>query len=206
MKISAIAAIDENGAIGKQGGLLCHLPADLRHFKAVTMGSPIIMGRKTFESFPHGPLPGRLNIILTRDASYSPAGTVVCHDIDSALEVAARSGKGECFVIGGGQVYNDFAALCDELHLTVIHARFADADTFFPAIDMEQWETIKKEDYAATSVILILLIPAPAAQKCLKPLLFPHGPTHCLPQRRPPCQYEVACNGPDARNLPEWGL
>lgn len=149
MKISAIAAIDENRAIGKQGGLLCHLPADLRHFKAVTMGSPIIMGRKTFESFPHGPLPGRLNIILTRDASYSPAGTIVCHDIDSALEVAARSGKGECFVIGGGQVYNDFAALCDELHLTVIHARFADADTFFPAIDMEQWETIKKEDYAA---------------------------------------------------------
>lgn len=149
MKISAIAAIDENRAIGKQGGLLCHLPADLRHFKAVTMGSPIIMGRKTFESFPRGPLPGRLNIILTRDASYSQAGTVVCHDIDSALEVAARSGKGECFVIGGGQVYNDFAALCDELHLTVIHARFADADTFFPAIDMEQWETIKKEDYAA---------------------------------------------------------
>ena len=149
MEIGAIVAVDNNWAIGRAGGLLCHLPADLKHFKSVTMGYPIIMGRKTFESFPCGPLPGRLNIVLTGTLHYEVPGVVVCHSIDEALVAAEADGKGRCFVIGGGKVYADFSELYDELFLTRINARFDDADTFFPAIDPNQWELIKKEDYAA---------------------------------------------------------
>ena len=149
MKIAAIAAVDEAGGIGQGGGLLCHLPADMKHFKSVTMGYPIIMGRKTFESFPKGPLPGRLNIILTKDLSYTAAGTVVCHEIREAIAVAEKEGKERCFIIGGGQIYSAFADYLDELYLTLIQYRFEDADTFFPAIDRDGWDMVKKEDYVA---------------------------------------------------------
>ena len=84
--LGAIVVIAENGAIGNKGGLLCHLPADLKHFKSVTMGSPIIMGRKTFESFPKGPLPGRQNIVVTRNASYQHDGVTVAQSIDEAVK------------------------------------------------------------------------------------------------------------------------
>ena len=93
MKVAAIVAIDKNWAIGRQGGLLCHLPADLRHFKSVTMGYPIIMGRKTFESFPRGPLPGRLNIVLTHNDDYRPSGVTVCHNMNEALAIAQAEGR-----------------------------------------------------------------------------------------------------------------
>lgn len=150
MEIAAIVVVDNAWAIGSQGGLLCHLPADLKHFKATTMGYPIIMGRKTFESFPKGPLPGRLNIILTRSKAYEvPDGAVVCHSAEDALAIAAGEGKGRCFIIGGGQVYADFADLYDELFLTRVYADFPEADTYFPAIDEQQWTVVKKEDYAA---------------------------------------------------------
>ena len=140
MNIAAIVAVDKNWAIGRAGGLLCHLPADLKHFKSVTMGYPIIMGRKTFESFPRGPLPGRLNIVLTHNSHYDKPGVVLCHGIDDALSVAKAYGKDRCFVIGGGKVYAGFAGLYDELFLTQIDACFDDADTFFPEIDAGQWE------------------------------------------------------------------
>ncbi len=149
MKIAAIVAVDEADGIGRKGGLLCHMPADLKHFKSVTMGYPIIMGRKTFESFPKGPLPGRLNIILTRDASYAATGAVVCHEIAEAISIAEAEGRERCFVIGGGQIYAAFAGYLDELYLTRIHARFDNADTFFPMADDGEWDIIKKEDYAA---------------------------------------------------------
>ncbi len=149
MEIAAIVAVDNNWAIGRAGGLLCHLPADLKHFKMVTMGYPIIMGRKTFESFPRGPLPGRLNIVLTRDIHYEKPGITVCRSIGEALDVAEADGKDRCFVIGGGKVYAEYAEYYDELFLTRIDARFDDADTFFPAINREQWKLVKKEDYAA---------------------------------------------------------
>lgn len=149
MNIAAIVAVDKNWAIGRAGGLLCHLPADLKHFKSVTMGYPIIMGRKTFESFPRGPLPGRLNIVLTHNSHYDKPGVVLCHGIDDALSVAKAYGKDRCFVIGGGKVYAGFAGLYDELFLTQIDACFDDADTFFPAIDTHEWELIEKKDCAA---------------------------------------------------------
>lgn len=150
MKIAAIAAVDRNGGIGRQGKLLCHMPADMQHFKAITMGYPIIMGRKTFESFPKGPLPGRLNIILTRNKNYNPPhGAAVCHNVNDAIELAAKENKELCFVIGGGQIYADFVNLYDELFLTRIEAQFIDADTFFPSIDMESWKIASHEQYPA---------------------------------------------------------
>ena len=97
--LSAIVAIDRNGAIGKQGQLLCHMPADMRHFKEITMGHSIIMGRKTFESFPKGALPGRQNIVITRNRNYAPEGVTVAHSVDEALSVATM--PGDMFIIGG---------------------------------------------------------------------------------------------------------
>ncbi len=149
MKISAIVAVDEHGAIGKDGQLLWHIPADMKHFKSVTMGHPIIMGRKTFESFPKGPLPGRLNIVLTRDDKYEAEGVSVCHTVEDALAVALGSGASECFVIGGEQVYAQMLDLADKMYLTIIHASFPDADAFFPEIDSTDWEVAVRENFDA---------------------------------------------------------
>lgn len=149
MKISAIVAVDEHGAIGKDGRLLWHIPADMKRFKSVTMGHPIIMGRKTFESFPKGPLPGRLNIVLTRDDNYEAEGVSVCHTVEEALAVASGSGASECFVIGGEQVYEQMLDLVDMIYLTIVHASFPDADAFFPEIDSDMWKAALREDFDA---------------------------------------------------------
>ena len=100
--IHAIVAIDENGAIGRQGELLCYLPADMRHFKEVTMGNSIVMGRKTFESFPRRPLPGRQNIVITRDPKWAYPGVTVAHNLDEAIAAAQTE---TVFIIGGAQIY-----------------------------------------------------------------------------------------------------
>lgn len=144
--IEAIVAIDENGAIGRQGDLLCHLPADMRHFKQVTMGHSIVMGRKTFESFPRRPLPGRQNIVITRNTAWQYPGVTVVHSLDEAIAAAQTE---TVFVIGGAQVYEQALPLVDVLHLTVIHARWADADVFFPAIDMTQWQEVERVHHAS---------------------------------------------------------
>ncbi len=102
-KLSAIVVVAHNGAIGKNGDLLCHLPADLKHFKAITMGHSIIMGRKTFESFPKGPLPGRQNIVVTRNTQYHPEGATIVHSVEQAIAQAEM--PGEVFIIGGAQLY-----------------------------------------------------------------------------------------------------
>lgn len=142
-KISAIVVVAENGAIGKNGDLLCHLPADLKHFKDITMGHSIVMGRKTFESFPKGPLPGRQNIVVTRNRKYRPEGVTVAHTIDAALRKAEL--PGEVFIIGGAQLYAATIDRVSTLYLTRLHATFDDADAFFPAIDPEQWRVVSEE-------------------------------------------------------------
>lgn len=151
MKVSAIVAVDEHGAIGKDGQLMWHIPADMKRFKSVTMGHPIIMGRKTFESFPKGPLPGRLNIVLTRDDKYNAEGVEICHTVEEALSVAFDSGASECFVIGGEQVYKLMLDLVDTIYLTIVHASFPDADAFFPSIAGLGWKinVISREDFEA---------------------------------------------------------
>ena len=128
-EISIIVAVAARGAIGRQGGLLCHLPADLRRFKSLTTGHSVVMGRRTFESLPHGPLPGRQNIVVTHNRHYHPQGVTVAHDVQQAIELATM--PGEVFIIGGAQIYQAALPLAHTLHLTEIHAHFADADTFF---------------------------------------------------------------------------
>ena len=144
--IEAIVAIDENGAIGRQGDLLCHLPADMKHFKEVSMGHSIIMGRKTFESFPRRPLPGRQNIVITSNTGWRHSGVTVAHSLEKAIKVAETS---KVFIIGGAQVYELALPCVDVLHLTVIHARWATADAFFPALDMSEWEEVSREHHAS---------------------------------------------------------
>ncbi len=131
-EIKIIAAVCSNGAIGRRGDLLFHISADLRRFKSLTMGHPIIMGRKTFESFPKGPLPGRRNIVISRRADYRPDGAEVYPSAEAALEACA--GAGEVFIIGGGEIYSLFMPIASELLLTEISAAPADADTFFPPL------------------------------------------------------------------------
>ena len=143
-KLSAVVAVARGGAIGTGGGLLCHLPADLKHFKAVTMGHTIVMGRKTFESFPKGPLPGRQNVVITRNRHYvAPEGVTVVHSLAEALEAATL--PGEVMVIGGAQIYEAAMPLVGTLHLTRIDADFPEADTFFPTLDARQWQEIGSE-------------------------------------------------------------
>ena len=145
--LSAIVVIAENSAIGKNNDLLCHLPADLKHFKELTMGHTIIMGRRTFESLPKGALPGRENIVVTRNADYQAAGAVVCHSVDEALQKASI--PGERFIIGGAQLYAATIDKVDMLHLTELHASFADADTFFPQINRDEWQEVERIDCQA---------------------------------------------------------
>jgi dihydrofolate reductase len=132
--ISLIAAIDETGGIGINNQLLCHLPADLQHFKTITMGKPIIMGRKTYESIGR-PLPGRLNIVLTR--SYLPIeGVEIAHSLDEAL--IKTKDIPEVMIIGGEQLFKDAMAIANRLYITRIHHQLT-ADVFFPNIDENLW-------------------------------------------------------------------
>ena len=145
--LGAIVVVAEDGAIGKNGDLLCHLPADLKHFKAITMGHPIIMGRKTFESLPKGALPGRMNVVVTRNSGFVAEGATVCHSVEEALAVTADADKR--FIIGGAQLYAATIDMVDTLYLTQIHASFPEADTFFPNVDLAQWQEVNRESHCA---------------------------------------------------------
>jgi dihydrofolate reductase len=147
MKISIIAATGRNGEIGKGNALLCHLPADLAHFKAITSGHTIIMGRKTFESLPKAPLPNRRNIVLSRNKNLSVEGLEVCPSLDHAL--LKRIDEAEVFIIGGAQVYSQALPVAGKLYLTRIHASFPDADVFFPDIDFHIWKETCRETFPA---------------------------------------------------------
>jgi len=137
-------AMDENNAIGRENQLLCYLPNDLKHFKTVTQGHTVIMGRKTFESLPNGALPNRRNIVISRNESYQAAGCEVVASIEDALR--ATESEDEVFVIGGGTIYSQSLPLADKLYITYIHHRFEGTDTFFPLIDGKLWvETSRAE-------------------------------------------------------------
>lgn len=136
--IHIIVAIDSRGAIGRGGNLLFHIREDLRRFKALTMGSTLVMGRRTFESLPGGALPGRRNIVVTRSATFSAPGVETAPSPETALAMAAE-GPGDTFVIGGGQIYSALLPQADILDLTVVHRTAEDADTFFPPIDFDSY-------------------------------------------------------------------
>lgn len=133
-----IAAVAADGAIGRNGDLAFHISADLKHFKELTMGHPVVMGRRTFESLPGGPLSGRLNIVLSASEGYSPAGVTVAPNLEKALEIASEADD-TAFIIGGASVYARAMPLADRMELTRIDANCPDADTFFPAIGSE-WQ------------------------------------------------------------------
>ena len=143
--IAIIAALDEQNGIGQGGKLLCHLPDDLKHFKEVTGGHCVIMGRKTFESLPKGALPNRTNIVITSDAETNYPGCVVARSIDEAL--ARCRGEETAFIIGGGELYRSSLHLADKLYLTRIHHSFENVDTFFPNIDPDKWEVVSEQPH-----------------------------------------------------------
>lgn len=139
--IFLISARAANGVIGVDGKLPWHLPADLRHFKALTMGKPMIMGRKTFESFP-APLPGRRHIVLTRDRDWQAEGAEVVHSIEDAL---ACAGEGEVAVIGGAQIYAQFLSHASRIELTEVHDDYG-GDTYFPILS-DEWHEIARTSH-----------------------------------------------------------
>ncbi len=147
MIISLIVAASENNAIGKNNQLLWHLPNDLKFFKNTTWGMPVIMGRKTFESV-NRPLPGRINIVITRQADWEAAGVTVARDLQDALKKAAETNCKEAFVIGGGEIYKWALSITDIIYLTRVHVQM-EGDTFFPLINEANWELESTQDFSA---------------------------------------------------------
>jgi dihydrofolate reductase len=149
--LSLIAAVARDGAIGRGNALLWHESADQKHFRAVTMGCPVIMGRRTWESLPERfrPLPGRRNVVVTRDPAWRAEGAEPAGSLDAALALAA--GAARVFVIGGAQLYALALPRADELVLTEIEAEFADADAHFPAWDRGAFELIGHEDHVSAA-------------------------------------------------------
>jgi dihydrofolate reductase len=142
-RISLVLAVASNGTIGADGGMPWRIPDDMKHFKAVTMGKPIVMGRKTWDSFPKKPLPGRTNIVITRDPGWRAEGAVVAHSLDDAF---AKAGEAEeIAVIGGAQIYRLALPRADLVHLTQVHRDFA-GDTHMPLFDKARWRETTRED------------------------------------------------------------
>lgn len=152
MRKALIVAMSRNRVIGNNNKLPWYLPGDLRYFKQATMGKPILMGRRTWDSIGR-PLPGRLNVVITRDESWPvPAGVVREHSLQQALiraEAHAELEDGEeVMVIGGGQIYQEALPLVDRMYVTLVHDE-VDGDAFFPEVDWNDWEELGREDFRA---------------------------------------------------------
>ncbi|WP_429038953.1 type 3 dihydrofolate reductase [Aeromonas veronii] len=147
MKISMIAAMAHDRVIGKDNQMPWHMPADLAHFKRVTLGKPVLMGRKTFESIGR-PLPGRRNLVISRNPDYQAEGVEVIDSVGAALALLAGSDVAELMVIGGGHLYGQLLPRADRLYLTRIDLA-VEGDTRFPAFDDGQWQRIECESHPA---------------------------------------------------------
>ncbi len=143
--LSLLVAMSENHVIGRDGGLPWHLSADLKRFKALTMGHHLIMGRKTFDSIGRL-LPGRTTVIVTRDPNYAVAGALVVHDLPQAYHAARHDT--EAFVVGGGEIYRQALDAVDRIYLTRVHAEVA-GDTVFPELPDQAWRVVTSEHFAA---------------------------------------------------------
>ena len=141
--ISIIVAVSDDWGIGMNNELLWHIPEDLKRFKKLTMGKTIIMGKRTWESLPRRPLPGRKNIVLTDIPDECIDGSVTAYSIEDALSKCVQDE--EIFVIGGGMVYRQFMSIADRLYITHVHKK-APADVWFPKIDRRKWKIIEKEE------------------------------------------------------------
>ncbi|CCK74319.1 Dihydrofolate reductase [Oleispira antarctica RB-8] len=151
MKCALIVAMAENQTIGINNTLPWHLPNDLKYFKQVTMAKPIIMGRKTYESIGR-PLPGRTNIVITRQSDYQAEGIVIVNSLPQALakaeEISLVAGHEEVMVIGGAEIYQQALLQADRLYITHVHAEI-EGDAFFPTVEWNDWQEVKREDYSA---------------------------------------------------------
>lgn len=145
--ISAIVAMSDNRVIGKNNQLLWRLPADMKHFKTITTGHPVLMGRKTYESIGR-PLPNRTNIILTRDGAYQAAGCKVVTTLDEALAEASSLTSDEIFIIGGAEIYRQLLPKIQRIYLTIVHHSF-DGDASFPELNEWEWREISREKHEA---------------------------------------------------------
>lgn len=147
-RIVLVAAVAENGVIGQEGGMPWHLPGDLRHFKSVTLGKPIVMGRRTFDSIGRKPLPGRPNIVLTRDRAFRADGAIVAATLDAALQLAeqeaAKLSADEIAIVGGSMLYAETLPRADRLYLTEVHAS-PDGAARFPEFDRNDWREIARD-------------------------------------------------------------
>ncbi|MEI6269044.1 MAG: dihydrofolate reductase [Methylococcaceae bacterium] len=143
MKISLIVAMASNRVIGLDNKMPWHLSADLKKFKSITMGSPILMGRKTYESIGR-PLPGRTNMIISRNLDYQQEGCLVFNDLKTAFKKADEN-TDEIFIIGGSDLYKAILPMADTIYLTLINRDF-EGDTFFPEIDLNEWSEVTRED------------------------------------------------------------
>ncbi|MFU8838369.1 MAG: type 3 dihydrofolate reductase [Thiohalomonadaceae bacterium] len=145
-RIALIAAMADDRAIGIENRLPWKLPADMQWFRRHTLGKPVIMGRKTYESFGGRSLPDRLNIVITRDPGYQAEGAVVVHDIEAAL--AAAGEVEELMIIGGESFYRQMLPRADRFYLTLVHGRF-EADAWFPSFEMAEWRELSREEHPA---------------------------------------------------------
>ena len=133
-----IVACTRDFAIGRDGDLLYHISEDLKRFKSLTMGHPIIMGRRTFESFPKGALPGRRNIVVTRNRAYTAPGIEAVSSLEEAIALCGPDSPAP-YIIGGGEIYRQALSLTDRIELTLIDATAPDADTLFPKLEIDEW-------------------------------------------------------------------
>lgn len=147
MILSAIAAMSENYTIGCDNRLPWHLPADLKHFKSLTSGNPILMGRKTFLSIGK-PLPNRTNIIITRDPSFKANGCIIANSIEDAISLSGQHATNEVFIIGGADIYSQILSKVTRLYLTIVHHDF-DGDAHFPALMPGEWNELTRERHQA---------------------------------------------------------
>lgn len=145
MEVNIIVAVGKNGEIGRRGDLIWRISSDLKRFKWLTMGHPVVMGRKTWESLPKRPLPGRRNIVVSRNPEFSAPGATVVSSPEAALQIArAEEGGGEVFIMGGAQIYDAFFPLATRLYLTEIDAECSEADAFFPyPLHPDAWKPVE---------------------------------------------------------------
>jgi dihydrofolate reductase len=151
MKISMVVAAAENNAIGKNKGLLWHLPKDLEFFKKVTYGHHVLMGRKSYESIPEQfrPLKGRVNIIVTRQQEFTAEGCKIVSNAEEGIQFAKDNGEDELMILGGGEIYKQLLNKTNKVYLTRVYHSFPDADTFFPELNENDWKVICAEKHSA---------------------------------------------------------
>lgn len=142
--ISLVVAVSRNGIIGRDGGLPWHISSDLKRFKAITMGKPVIMGRKTWDGLPRKPLPGRTNIVITRAANFASEGAVVVANADAALAAARQEKADEICIIGGGEIYRLFLPMAGRIYLTEVQMDVM-GDTLFPDLEQGAWREVSRD-------------------------------------------------------------